>query len=126
MNLSKKITNDLETFAKYQQQQRDAETKRAHIQLLIHRSIYEMHDVHTCNCEGCKYYWTALTTTHNGQLYEIFKNIKNLVAKKGIASHHALFQLHLQKVLALRDTKKPIQPLWTVYPDNKKPVYNQL
>lgn len=66
------------------------------------------HDKHTCNCEGCKLWWTIVVRMHqSGMLYEIFP----LSERK-----HTPLSYHHEQLIILNvvDTKgmPPLHSVW--------------
>lgn len=62
------------------------------------------HDRHTCNCEGCKLYWTTSAVFQNGRFFEIVPTPKLL----DIDEFHRSFQALLRYKMDKKTSKKKL------------------
>jgi hypothetical protein len=111
------LSDNKSKFIEYLEEQRKQEREMHRIRMLVARSIAEKHDVHICDCEGCKYYWMITAIERDGKLYELLPNVKKMINNEGIQLHLRDFQIFLQR---------SIQPLWIVYANDKRMVYKEI
>lgn len=104
---------------KYLQDQRAFEQESRRIRSLILES--HDHDRHTCNCEGCKWWWKSTTTFRNEKFMELVPNIKNSIHTQGIYYYLRDFLLYLRKANLCKG-----QPIWQAYPTNKGIFYREI
>jgi len=109
------MSNSYITSLEYLRKQREAEERAGYIRRKIEES--KDHDRHTCNCDGCKYWWEVVITIIQGEVFEVVPDIKTVILQKGIDLYIRDFIIKLQRTR---------QPLWIAYASNKGMVYKQL
>jgi len=121
IKMSEELKKNRDSLAEYLKKQRELEAEMQQIRSLIMKSVSEKHNLNSCNCEGCKWYWMSTAVFRDGRFFELYPNIKVLIDKTGVILYLQGFLLHLRKLALVNG-----QPFWMAYGNNKGMIYKEI